>query len=188
MLNCGTCSPPQFCGGGGVNKCGDNAGNVCAGSGCRPLTSCQPLGDECGSAGDGCGGLLDCGSCPFSEECSTNQKCLWPADAGPCAPATCQSLGYDCGSASDGCGQWLECGTCPVSQFCGGGGFRRCGGTCSPLDTCQVTCSSADGGSCYGSSCIASGYACGYAPNGCGGLLDCGACGEDAGAQEATTD
>ncbi len=87
------------------------------------------------------------------------------------------------------CGGRLECGTCPVSQFCGGGGVRRCGGTCDMPDggsPCQVTCSSADAGTCVGVSCIGGGYtACGNPPNGCGGLLDCGPCGGDAGSVDA---
>lgn len=133
------CTPsgPGKCGGGGPAPC--------------PLDLCVPVtcGDfDCGFAGDGCGGLLDCGACPFSEACVDN-LCVWPADAGPCVPATCEGLSFDCGPASDGCGGHLECGTCSDSQFCGGGGPHRCGGSCHTPeggDPCQITCFS-DAGS-----------------------------------------
>jgi hypothetical protein len=192
--DCGTCQYPMYCGGGGFSKCGGSGpiAMSCPMSLCVPQT-CGQLGYDCGPASDGCGNQIDCGPCPFSESCSI-ARCVWPADAGPCVPATCQGLGYQCGSTSDGCGGRLECGTCPVSQFCGGGGVRRCGGTCLPpdsgiswVDQCQLACSSADGGACVGVSCLGHGHACGYVPNGCGGLVDCGACGGDAGATDADT-
>jgi hypothetical protein len=180
VLQCGTCVAPEFCGGGGYNRCGSGGG--CAYSLCQPST-CRQEAVECGLAGDGCGGVLDCGPCPPSETCSSDGKCLWPADAGPCVPATCASLGYGCGSSTDGCGGSLDCGACPVDQFCGGGGVRRCGGACSITDGgCSLVCSSPDGGSCTAIlTALCSGQTCGVAPNGCGGLIDCGDCGGDAG-------
>src|SRR5262249_32793306 len=52
-VDCGSCSDPQTCGGGGVpNQCG-----------CIP-TTCAAQGDaNCGTLPDGCGGTLDCGTC-----------------------------------------------------------------------------------------------------------------------------
>jgi hypothetical protein len=182
--NCGTCTPPAFCGGGGPGLCGGGGAPVlCYPDICVPQT-CADF--DCGQAGDGCGDVLDCGPCPSSEACVNNQ-CIWPADAGLCVPATCEGLAYDCGVPSDGCGGHLECGTCPVSQFCGGGGVHRCGGVCDMPDgaPCEVTCSSDAGGSCTGQSCQGSGATCGEAPNGCGGLIDCGPCGADAGTSDA---
>jgi len=67
--NCGTCASPYICGGGGVaNKCGnsyaDDAGVVC-----KPKT-CADQGIECGSAGDGCGGIISsCGVCTAPDIC-----------------------------------------------------------------------------------------------------------------------
>ncbi len=188
VLQCGTCVAPEFCGGGGYNRCGTGSG--CAYPLCVP-SSCRQEAIECGPAGDGCGGLLECGPCPGSETCSRDGKCLWPTDAGPCVPATCTTLGYGCGSSTDGCGGWLDCGTCPVDQYCGGGGLRQCGGTCSiPDGSCTVVCSSPAGGSCTAISAAAScsRQRCGTVPNGCDGLLDCGACSGDAGASDAPAD
>ncbi|WP_407755796.1 hypothetical protein [Archangium sp.] len=51
-LDCGTCTAPQTCGGGGTP-------NVC---GCTP-TTCAASGASCGVIPDGCGGTIDCGPC-----------------------------------------------------------------------------------------------------------------------------
>jgi hypothetical protein len=155
------------------SEAADAFASVC--TGCVPR-SCAQVSVECGTTGDGCGGPLDCGPCPFSETCSSF-KCIPPADTGPCVPATCQQLGYDCGLASDGCGGQIHCGTCAVGQYCGGGGLRRCGGTCveSQLGGCStVVCSALDAGVCWTAPCGS--QDCGLHDNGCGGLVDCGPC------------
>jgi hypothetical protein len=79
VLECGTCTPPDFCGRGGLDKCGGGGPPPCLHDDCVPVT-CAYF--DCGLVGDGCGAVLDCGACPFSEACSGHQ-CLWPADAGP---------------------------------------------------------------------------------------------------------
>jgi hypothetical protein len=61
---CNPCTPPATCGGGGVmNMCGYNDASTC-----KPMT-CAQEGLMCGASGDGCGGLLDCGTCPSGEMC-----------------------------------------------------------------------------------------------------------------------
>jgi hypothetical protein len=55
VLQCGDCTAPLTCGGGGVP-------GRCGASSCTPRT-CAQLNIECGPAGDGCGGLLNCGTC-----------------------------------------------------------------------------------------------------------------------------
>jgi hypothetical protein len=57
-LDCGKCSAPLTCGGGGgYGQCGyPDAGT------CIPKT-CQQLGYNCGLNGDGCGNMINCGSC-----------------------------------------------------------------------------------------------------------------------------
>jgi len=57
-LNCGSCTSPQTCGGGGT-------ANVC---GCTP-TTCAAQGKNCGSISDGCGGTLNCGTCTNPNTC-----------------------------------------------------------------------------------------------------------------------
>jgi hypothetical protein len=54
--DCGGCPSGQTCGGGGMpSVCG-------SGATCMPMT-CADLMFTCGLAGDGCGGMLDCGTC-----------------------------------------------------------------------------------------------------------------------------
>jgi len=173
ILNCGSCTSPQYCGGGGFNKCGGNNGQTPDGGvPCTP-TTCQKLGYDCGFAGDGCGGLLNCGTCNNPQYCGGKgfnlcggNNGLNPDGGVACTPTTCKALGYTCGVAADGCGGTLQCGTCTSPQYCGGGGYDKCGGN-NGLNP--------DGGvSCTPTTCQALGYNCGYAGDGCGGLLNCG--------------
>src|SRR5262249_34707070 len=60
-LNCGTCTAPQTCGGGGV-------ANVCGAAACTP-TTCAAQGKNCGTIADGCGGTLGCGVCTAPQTC-----------------------------------------------------------------------------------------------------------------------
>jgi hypothetical protein len=205
LLDCGDCGAPLTCGGGGSpSVCGGN-------SGCVPLV-CAQLGLYCGPAGDGCGGLIDCGTCTPPDSCGgdgTHGVC-GHSGAGACVPKTCLGLNYNCGPASDGCGGLLQCGTCTAPQTCGGGGQpSRCGGnsgcvpkTCAQLNihcgpagdgcggllqcgTCTApqTCGGAGtpgvcGGSnaCVPKTCAQQGFNCGPAGDGCGNLIQCGTC------------
>ena len=96
---------------------------------CTPRT-CQQQNITCGPAGDGCGGLLQCGSCMAPQTCGGGMvygHCGYP-DAGTCVPKTCQELGAKCGANGDGCGNIIQCGTCTLPQVCGGGGIPNvCG-------------------------------------------------------------
>ncbi len=114
---------------------------------CAPRT-CSELGYLCGENGDGCGGVLMCGTCPVPLICGAAgySECgggfgLGP-DGGPlCTPATCLGLGLDCGPAADGCGGVLQCGACQAPQVCGASGNPgRCGSSCTGLCQQQVAC------------------------------------------------
>jgi hypothetical protein len=178
VLDCGTCTAPALCGGGGFSKCGVITPAADSGSICAP-TTCMALGFDCGPAPDGCGGLLQCGPCTAPETCGAGgfSKCGLPpgigADGGAtslCTPTSCATRGYDCGPATDGCGGLLQCGACTAPMKCGAGGFSKCG---LPAGI------GPDGGplvSCAPTTCVAHGYNCGPASDGCGGLLQCGAC------------
>ncbi len=136
----------------------------------QTMTACVPKmcfasSLSCGSYPDGCGGILDCGSCPFGT--CVNGKC-------PCQP-NCYKK--QCGS--DGCSG--VCGQCQSGTQCEGSvclcqpncsnkqcGPNGCGGVCGQ-------CSS--GNQCDASGkCVCqpncSGKQCGS--NGCGGF--CGQC------------
>jgi hypothetical protein len=140
-LQCGTCTAPQTCGGGGTpSVCGGN-------NGCVPK-ACADLGLTCGPAGDGCGGQIDCGTCSAPQTCGGGGT---PGQCGGfnnCVPKTCPQLGFDCGPAGDGCGGLLQCGSCTTPEICGGGGQAGvCGpapdagsGGCTGLCKQQTTC------------------------------------------------
>ena len=123
---------------------------------CTPL-SCDEQGFECGAAGDGCGGAIDCGSCPSGEICGL----LSPGqcDAFTCRPTTCEELGYECGETGNGCGGLLDCGECAAGETCGAAGPNRCGAA-----------------SCVPRTCEEQGLQCGMAGDGCGHAIDCGTC------------
>jgi hypothetical protein len=126
-------------------------------------TECDALGVGCGPAGDGCGGLLDCGECAAPESCGGGgQPGVCGGDDG-CAPATCDSLAMNCGPAGDGCGGELRCGACTPPETCGGGGQPG---------VCSVPTASP----CVPLTCDKMGVGCGPAGDGCGGALQCGTC------------
>ena len=99
QLSCGTCTDPEFCGGGGYDVCGgDNGQNPDGSVICFP-TTCATLGYNCGVAGDGCGGTLNCGTCV--------------------APQQCGLGGYDvCGPLTDG-GSFVQCDSGQGTQVTG---------------------------------------------------------------------
>lgn len=109
--DCGTCTAPQTCGGGGVpGQCGaPDAGS------CQPQT-CTQQKIGCGSASDGCGDVIQCGNCPSGSSCVGGQ-CI-ANDAGTCSPKSCAEQGLECGVASDGCGDIIQCPNCPTGQTC----------------------------------------------------------------------
>jgi hypothetical protein len=130
---------------------GEGSGG-CGNSRCLPAT-CSEFGAECGPLEDGCGGVLDCGSCPAPSSCGG----AGVPNACGCSPRTCAGLGKNCGSITDGCGNTLTCGTCSTSETCGGGGVANvCG--------------------CTAMTCLSAGMNCGTVSDGCGGMLDCGTC------------
>jgi hypothetical protein len=180
MIECGTCTAPAYCGGGGFSKCG---GGTATGPDGGPVSACTPYTCttapngpyNCGSTGDGCGNVINCGTCPATQYCGGGgfNQCggstgLTTEGGVPCTPATTCPAGQNCGQAADGCGGLINCGTCNSPQFCGGGGASMCGGNdglgadggviCTPLTSCPA------------------GQNCGYAADGCGGLINCGTC------------
>src|SRR6185503_4784509 len=163
-LDCGACTGMATCGGGGVtNVCGHapDAGT------CTALTCTPQNGRYCGSVGNGCGGIMDCGACPAGDTCGASIPNVCSRTPGTCTPITCQQLGGKyCGTVGDGCGGQLDCGGCPTGLSCGGAGTPNiCGalpdaGTCTTPIACQQT----------------NGKYCGTIGNGCGGTQDCGGC------------
>jgi len=177
VKDCGTCVAPETCGGAGKpSVCGilwsGDGAPMDAPLSCTP-TTCAALGYNCGPAGDGCGGLLSCGTCTAPDICGGGGKPSvcgngYKTEAGlACAPTTCAALGFNCGPAGDGCGGMLSCGTCTAPDICGGGGTPSvCGGgggdggvPCTGLCLKIPTCSSGTTTSLSGTV-----YAPGHAP------------------------
>ena len=123
---------------------------------CTP-TTCAAQGATCGTISDGCGGTLNCGTCPAGQTCGGGGVANV---CGACVPKTCAQQGFNCGAATDGCGNIINCGACLSPQTCGGGGVANaCGpGTCVPKTCAQL------------------GVSCGPAPDGCGNIIQCGSC------------
>ncbi len=121
---------------------------------CTP-TTCLGLGYTCGSWGDGCTGILSCGTCGTEQTCNSTGECY----PGVCAPTTCSALGYQCGSgyANGTCSGNLNCGNCSGEQTCNSSG-RCIGNICTPASN---PCGTA---------------VCGSVSNGTCGTISCGSC------------
>ncbi|CAN5216527.1 hypothetical protein BH11MYX1_BH11MYX1_28510 [soil metagenome] len=82
-LDCGSCTTPETCGGGGVHfACG---GTGSGSTSCTPRT-CAQAGAVCGQVADGCGGLTaSCGTCASGEICGAGNA------PNTCSGPTCTS-------------------------------------------------------------------------------------------------
>ncbi len=174
---------------------------------CKPRTECRPTSciaerKNCGTIGDGCGAMLECGVCSGTNICGgagVANVCGRPG----CTPTSCVAEGKNCGTISDGCEGTLECGVCSGAQTCGGPGIanvctdeicvptscerlgKNCGaisdgcgmvlecGTCSGTNTCGGGGTPSVCGCTPITNC---GTKCGSIPNGCGGTIQCPAC------------
>ena len=135
-LNCGNCSASPVANSSVVispnsvtninnSNCQDNS---CP-SGSLPVSTCTPktcdsLIYNCGTASDGCGGTLQCGTCPSGQAC-TNNKCV--TSVSQCSNNTCSS-GLVCKDGNNCC-QADQCGydVYPNGQCVDSGGTRSQG-------------------------------------------------------------
>ncbi len=173
LLDCGTCTSPDICGGSGKpNICGNSF--AVDGSACLPK-ACKDFGATCGPIGDGCGGVVaSCGTCASPAICGgggTPSVCgdsFASPDGGACSPRSCKDVGANCGPIGDGCGGVIaSCGTCTSPAICGGGGIPS---------VCGDSFASPDGGACTPRKCSDVGATCGAIADGCGGIIGCGTC------------
>jgi hypothetical protein len=155
------------------------AGQTCVdnGSCCTP-TTCTSLGHTCGTWPDGCGGLLQCGSCSgFCDSTGQCQPCTSDSQCGPpnlcedirctqytCNGGACQSSnlplwsGCTVGLFFDpqfGCGQ-TEYGTCDGMGGCvvHTGLPPECLNGFCPLATAQCCCTNPNAGGVVDSICL----------------------------------
>jgi hypothetical protein len=151
--------------------------------GCVPK-SCLQVGAGCGQVEDGCGALLECGTCTAPDTCGgagVENQC-------GCTVKSCSQLGVNCGDVDTGCGP-VSCGSCTSPETCGGSGvLNQCGCVCT-LPNASTICI---GGACQIDSCEDGWANCdGDAANGCetdigDSLEDCGACGKGCSFPNAT--
>lgn len=100
ILQCGACMTPEFCGGGGYSLCGGGFGlGPDGGPLCTPKT-CVDLGFTCGPAGDGCGGMLQCGICQYPDVCGGAGKPGRCGNSLPCTNLCQQQVSCDAGTTS----------------------------------------------------------------------------------------
>src|SRR5258708_20132451 len=172
VIDCGACTAADFCGGGGLSKCGA----IASGTACTPKT-CADLGAGCGKQGDGCGKVIDCGGCNAPAFCggggpSTCGAGTAQGDGGGCTPTKTSCATGDCGPIGNGCGELVPCGMCTAPELCGGGTAAQ------PRTPSKCGGARPDGGAmCQPTTCQAAGANCGQIGDGCGGLTpDCGQC------------
>ncbi len=116
-LSCGVCEPDDG------RRGNHNGDKVCIGAGpancseegvtCTP-TTCAKAKAQCGKLADGCGQVLDCGTCAAPLVCGGSGI----ANQCGCKPLTCKAAGANCGVLNDGCGTSLYCGDCPSGLTC----------------------------------------------------------------------
>lgn len=158
--------------GGGGNGPAGAGGDILGGEGggssgkCEP-TTCEAQGKSCGVIADGCGGVIDCGSCGEGQVCGAQQANVCAGLDDVCVrlspEVACE--GKQCGVEGDGCGGTIECGSCPDGQSCGVVAADQCAPTPGSTTDCPARIPS----------CAAVEATCGKIGNGCGGLIDCDA-------------
>jgi hypothetical protein len=119
---------------------------------------CTAQGLDCGLGTDGCGNVLDCGSCPAGQTCGATN--LPNVCVTTCTPKTCADQGFDCGAATDTCGNVIMCGTCAAGLNCGANNMPN---QCGTAKCVQLTCAD-------------QGFDCGMQGDTCGNIIDCGTC------------
>jgi len=118
-----------------VMGCSDDDGTKTT---CTPKT-CAGAQKDCGSMPDGCGNVLECGTCTSPATCGGGGSAN-VCGQGSCTPTTCGLAKKNCGGISDGCSKVLPCGNCVAPQTCGGGGVENvCGTAAVKIDLGGIT-------------------------------------------------
>jgi hypothetical protein len=101
---------------------------------CIPKT-CAELGYDCGQNPDGCGGILNCGSCPSPSYCGGGgySQCGGsPCGGGPC---TCETVDAYCADPSNWCVRdWASASTPGAACVASGNFYLLTPGPCGGVD------------------------------------------------------
>ena len=110
------------------------------------LVTCATVNAGCGPVGDGCGNVVECGSCTAPDFCGgdgTPYECGGGTGSGACVPRTCGDAGATCGVIANSCGGLTaSCGTCGAGELCGANGIANvcgippCTGLCAQQNAC----------------------------------------------------
>lgn len=109
--------------------------------GCMATASCGDAGFFCGKLDDGCGGTMDCGSCPAPLSCGFRAPNV-------CSDPTCKPQCTTCGQIDPLCGELCTTGWCGSGQYCDAGscacpaGQTDCSGKCVSLRNDSRNCGS----------------------------------------------
>lgn len=126
-VNCGTCTDPESCGGGGVaNSCG-----------CDSATICAQVSQQCGmlDTSSRCSNLnmVDCGGCGASGMCATGTCDCDDGYEYDSGMATCVDID-ECAADLDDCDANASCSNEPGTFTCTcNAGFMGDGTTCTPI-------------------------------------------------------
>jgi hypothetical protein len=128
---------------------------------CNLTPSCKVAGGQyCGIIGDGCGGSINCGTCPTGFSCIKGVCSNGSGyDGGQITSCTVTGGTY-CGTIGDGVGGRLTCGSCTTPGWTCTDGICTGGSTICTPQACTT----------------ASGNYCGTIGDGCGHALNCGTC------------
>jgi hypothetical protein len=153
----------------GCNK--DDAGDSTPDAATCFPTTCVAQGKNCGSIMDGCGSILECGSCTVPDTCGGGGSANVCGN-GLCTPTNCVAEGASCGNISDGCASVLDCGSCVPPAVCGGGGVANTCGVPSVVDAGTLDPDAGSSGNCDPTCMAQSGAVC-CKECGCTGTVLC---------------
>ena len=145
-IDCGKCTAPQTCGGGGTeHQCGE------------PICEPEPDGDLCLAAGRDCGPLtatdkcgtqrsVECGACESPKTCggSGAEGVCGDGTCGETDAELCGRFGKNCDAIQvrDACGnpRQADCGSCTAPDTCGYSGAENVCGHCWTPETDAELC------------------------------------------------
>ena len=140
------------------------SGNAC-GSQCTPKT-CSDLGKECGQQDNGCGTIINCGTCSSGLGCDQSGRCV----ANPCLDECSKSGLIFCSKSNQA--EYLICGNYDSDSCLEWSPVMKCW----TGQICSYTQQKCVAGSCTSKTCSQLGKQCGVWNNGCGTNISCGTC------------
>ena len=111
--------------------CGTDTGGSTQNLDCAP-TTCAAENKNCGDMPDGCGGVINCGSCIAPNACGGGNVANVCGQGAQCARVSCEHAGAECGVVSNGCDGIDRCAKCAPRQEC------NLNNTCVAVDSSDI--------------------------------------------------